>query len=248
MRGWFTEGFGTLDLKEAKKLMDELLWERELFRIGSGNSITHQTKELIAINTLKKEQPMFAALAHPMAAAIFGLATAWLLVPTSPANAQGIRPIQTPITGSEDLGDLSQPEQALAQFYRAFNTRDLKMIDENFAHLDEVAIDNPLGGIRRGADEPHKMYEVVFKSPPDVHVEFWDYTIHRAGEVFWAVGRERGTYRDGDIIKNLSVRTTRIFQLVDGHWRQMHHHGSIDDAKLLGEYQTTVRSSSSKPQ
>jgi hypothetical protein len=28
-------------------------------------------------------------------------------------------------------------------------------------------------------------------------VEFWDYTIHRVGDVFWAVGRERGTYVDG---------------------------------------------------
>ena len=101
--------------------------------------------------------------------------------------------LQTPITGNEDLGDLSQPQQALAQFYHGFNARDLKMIDENFAHSDEIAIDNPLGGIRRGADEPHKMYEAVFKSSADVHVEFWDYTIYRAGDVFWAVGRERGT-------------------------------------------------------
>ena len=85
----------------------------------------------------------------------------WLSPVTS--DAEGMKPIQSPITGDEDLGDLSQPQQALAQFYRAFNTRDLKMIDENFAHSGEVAIDNPLGGIRRGADEPHKMYEGVFK-------------------------------------------------------------------------------------
>ena len=128
-----------------------------------------------------------------------------------------------------------------AQFYLAFNSRDLKMMDDNFAHSDEVAIDNPLGGIRRGADEPHKMYEGVFKSPADVHVEFWDYTIHRAGDVFWAVGRERGTYNDGEIVKNLNVRTTRIFQLIGGRWRQMHHHGSIEDAALLGEYQNAIR-------
>jgi ketosteroid isomerase-like protein len=162
------------------------------------------------------------------------------------AMAQGVAPIQEPITGKEDLGDLSQPQHALIQFYKAFNSRDLKMIDENFAQSNEVAIDNPLGGIRRGAEEPHKMYEVVFKSPADVHVEFWDYTIHRAGEVFWAVGRERGTYRDGDTTKTLNIRTTRIFQLVDGHWRQMHHHGSIEDAKLLSDYQNAVRSASAK--
>ena len=161
-------------------------------------------------------------------------------------KAQGMKPIQEPITGNEELGDLSQPPQALAQFYRAFNTRDLKMMDENFAHSDEVAIDNPFGGIRRGADEPHKMYEGVFKSPADVHVEFCDCTIHRAGDVFWAVGRERGTYLDDEIVKNLSVRTTRIFQLINGRWQQMHHHGSIEDAKLLGDYQSVVRSPAPK--
>jgi ketosteroid isomerase-like protein len=178
---------------------------------------------------------------------MFGLAVCTLLsMPIHAAKAQSMNPVQTPITGAEDLGDLSQPQQALAQFYRAFNTRDLKMIDENFGKTDEVAIDNPLGGIRRGADEPHKMYEGVFKSPADVHVEFWDYTIHRAGDVFWAVGRERGTYHDGEAAKNLNIRTSRIFQLVDGRWRQMHHHGSIEEAKLLEDYQSAVRSASSR--
>jgi ketosteroid isomerase-like protein len=163
-------------------------------------------------------------------------------MPMGTAKAQGAKPIQEPITGNEELGDLSRPQQALAQFYRAFNSRDLKMIDDNFAASDDVAIDNPLGGIRRGADEPHKMYESVFKSPANVHVVFWDYTIHRAADVFWAVGRERGTYVDGGVEKDLNVRTTRVFQLIDGRWRQMHHHGSIEDAKLLADYQNAVRS------
>jgi hypothetical protein len=180
-------------------------------------------------------------------AAALGL-TGLVLVsmPIDAANAQGAKPIQEPITGNEELGDLSQPQEALAQFYRAFNSRDLKMIDDNFAHSDDVAIDNPLGGIRRGADEPHKMYEGVFKSPANVHVVFWDYTIQRAGDVFWAVGRERGTYVDGGVEKNLNIRTTRIFQLIGDRWRQMHHHGSIEDAKLLADYQNAVRSAASK--
>ena len=157
--------------------------------------------------------------------------------PAGRAEAQATKPIQEPITGREELGDLSQPQQALAQFYRAFNTRDLAMIDDNFATSDEVAIDNPLGGIRRGAEVPHKMYEIVFKSPADVHVEFWE-----VGDVFWAVGRERGTYHDGDAVKDLNIRTTRVFRLFDGRWRQVHHHGSIEDAKLLAGYQDAVRS------
>ena len=181
-------------------------------------------------------------------------ASVWLVVPAAlvgliaappganAAEVDTMTPIQEPITGAEDLGDLSQPSQALAQFYKAFNTRDLKMIDDNFAASDEVAIDNPLGGVRRGADVAHKMYEGVFKSPADVRVEFWDYTIDQVGDVFWAVGRERGTYRYGDAVKNLAIRTTRIFRLMDGRWRQVHHHGSIEDEKLLADYRNAVRS------
>jgi ketosteroid isomerase-like protein len=201
---------------------------------------------------LEEERVMSATLYQKglLTSAMLGLvANLALLSPlVGAAEAQGQKPIQDPITGNEDLGDLSQPLQALAQFYRGFNTRDLKMIDENFADSDEVAIDNPLGGIRRGADQPHMMYQAIFKSPADVHVEFWDYTIHRAGDVFWAVGRERGTYHDGDAVKSLNIRTTRIFQLINGHWRQMHHHGSIEDVKLLDEYQSAVRSAASKAQ
>src|ERR1700738_2915728 len=77
--------------------------------------------------------------------------------------------------------------------------------------------------------------------------DVWDSPIHLVGDVFWAVGRERGTYLDGQTVKNLNVRTTRIFQLINGRWRQMHHHGSIEDAKLLGDYQNVVRSPSPKP-
>jgi hypothetical protein len=68
----------------------------------------------------------------------------------SKAEAQTMKPIQEPITAKEDLGDLSEPQQALAQFYKAITSRDLAMIDANFAATDEVAIDNSLGGIRRG--------------------------------------------------------------------------------------------------
>lgn len=149
-------------------------------------------------------------------------------------------PIQDPITGAEDLGDLSQPTQVLAQFYRAFNTRDLSLIDANFAPTDDVAIDNPLGGIRRGRDQPHLMYEKIFQSPADLHVEFWDYTINLVGDVFLAVGRERGTYFRGERRHDVSIRTTRVFRRVAGQWRQIHHHGSIDDPEMLAAFQQAV--------
>lgn len=154
---------------------------------------------------------------------------------------RNMNPTQKPITGNEPLGDLRMPEQALAQFYKAFNSRDLKMIDRNFSDSSEVAIDNPLGGIRRGSDQPHLMYEKIFKSDADLHVEFWDYTITQVGDVFWAVGRERGTYLTSGKRADINIRTTRLFRKVDGIWRQIHHHGSIDDADALKAFQARFR-------
>jgi len=64
------------------------------------------------------------------------------------------------------------------------------------------------------------------------------------------LGRRSGARHvpyDNDL-KTLNVRTTRIFQLINGRWRQMHHHGSIEDAKLLADYQNAVRSASAKKQ
>jgi hypothetical protein len=69
-----------------------------------------------------------------------------------------ITPVEKPITGKEPLGDLLEPTQA-----RGFNTRDLDLIDANFAPTDEVAIDNPVGGILRGREQPHLMYERIVR-------------------------------------------------------------------------------------
>jgi hypothetical protein len=38
----------------------------------------------------------------------------------------------------------------------------------------------------------------------------------------------------------MAIRTSRFFRLVDGQWRQQHHHGSIDDPALLAAYQAAV--------
>jgi hypothetical protein len=42
-------------------------------------------------------------------------------------------PVQEPITGREERGDLMSPQFALSQFYRAFNTRDMEAMAQNWA-------------------------------------------------------------------------------------------------------------------
>lgn len=127
-----------------------------------------------------------------------------------------MHPIQEAITGKESIEDLSSPYQALIQFYCAFNSRNMQMMSENWAQSDDIAMANPLGGIKRGWAEIQQVYERIFNSPAEVYVEYFDYTIHETTEMFYAVGRERGYFRLGGEEITLAIRTSRIFQKIDG--------------------------------
>ncbi len=73
-----------------------------------------------------------------------------------------MQPVQKPITGEENQNDLSRPDNALVQFYYAFNHGDLKIMSLNWLHSDEVAMDNPLGGIKRGWKGIKSVYDQIF--------------------------------------------------------------------------------------
>jgi len=147
---------------------------------------------------------------------------------------------QEPITGNENLETLSGLRRALAEFYAAFNNRDLERMAQNWADTDDVVMDNPVGGITRGWEEIRTVYDRIFGGRPRVRVEFYDYTVHEAGEVGYAIGRERGELRRGDDVLSLAIRTTRVYRRMEGRWRQVHHHGSMDDAGMLAQYQRAV--------
>jgi hypothetical protein len=97
------------------------------------------------------------------------------------AKMSASRPIQEPITGEEDLGDLTRPEEALAQFYRALNSRDLALLEQNWDTSYEAAMDNPLGGIMRGsplvAPEHRHIFRAFVRRAFDEHGNSVDKTL-----------------------------------------------------------------------
>ena len=143
----------------------------------------------------------------------------------------------TPITGEEDA-DSKFPLGGLAQFYRAFNNRDLTLMAKNWLIDGDIAMDNPLGGICRQWRDIEAVYTRLFGGPNRVRVALGDYTVHEGGELFYAVGRERGVLISPSSTIDLAFRTTRIFRRNRGLWRQAHHHGSIEDPRLLEQYQS----------
>ncbi len=150
----------------------------------------------------------------------------------------------TPVTGREHKDRLTPQMKSLCEFYQALNNRDLELMAQNWARTDEAVMDNPLGGIRRGWEEIRTTYERLFGSSGHYWFEFYDYSYHEAGGIFYVVGRERGEYSAGETMLKMAIRTTRVFRRIDGEWRQVHHHGSIDEPGLLAAYQQAVKPNS----
>jgi ketosteroid isomerase-like protein len=150
-------------------------------------------------------------------------------------------PLPNAIDGTETGLEPDSPLAALSAFYRAFNNRDLEAMARNWHDGDGVSMSNPLGGIARGWPAIRAVYQRIFEGRSRVRVAFHDYTLHEAGDVFYAVGRERGTLEREGLRLEPAIRTSRLFRRIDGAWRQVHHHGSFDDPALLAAYQEAVR-------
>lgn len=100
----------------------------------------------------------------------------------------------------------------MAQFYRALNGRDIALMERNWDNTDQAAMDNPLGGIKRGWAEIKPVYERLFRVDGDYHFEFYDYTLHQFADIFYVVGIERGHVSIRGANLDMKIRTTRVFR------------------------------------
>lgn len=144
------------------------------------------------------------------------------------------------ISGNEAVDDPAGPLAALVAFYRAFNAGDLDALARSWLGGDEPSMSNPIGGIRRGWPEIRDGYARLFAGAARVRVAFHDFTTHGDDRACLFVGREKGICESPSGTLALRFRTTRWFVRRDGVWRQLHHHGSIEEPALLAAYQTAI--------
>ena len=151
-----------------------------------------------------------------------------------------MKPTQTAITGQE-IEFKNMMHEALVEFYKAFNRRDFELMQKNWLNSEEIAMDNPLGGIKRGWIEIKSIYSRIFTGQAKVYVEFYDYTILPMEGGFVAIGREHGWVDIKGNTLELAIRTSRVYKLIAGEYKQVHHHGSIENPDLLRKYQELVK-------
>jgi hypothetical protein len=141
------------------------------------------------------------------------------------------------ITGREPAAGDGSALDALIEFYRSFNASDLNALAANWAEGDAPSMDNPIGGIRRGWPAIREGYLKLFGGPAIVRVAFHDFSAQGNNDYHLFVGREKGYCETPADRLELRIRTSRWFVKVHGVWRQLHHHGSIDEPALLADYQ-----------
>ncbi len=127
-------------------------------------------------------------------------------------------------------------------FYYAFNQRDMEVFAQVWANHELIQLNNPLGGILRGYEPISNLYRNMFTGQARVWVELDDIVEFQSDLMVVFAGRETGEFTKEDKTVSLSIRTSRIVQWlgVNIGWKQVHHHGSIDDAKLLADYKAAV--------
>jgi ketosteroid isomerase-like protein len=72
-------------------------------------------------------------------------------------------------------------------------------------------MDNPVGGIKRGWEQIRSVSSGKYR------FEFYHYSYHEAGDVFYVVGRERGEYRAGEVVLHMGIRPSEVFSA--NRWR-----------------------------
>jgi hypothetical protein len=130
---------------------------------------------------------------------------------------------------------------ALESFYYALNQRDGEVLAGVWADHPLVQLNNPVGGILRGRDGISALYDKIFRGPLRLQVTFGDIAEYLGDDHAVFAGRETGAYRTAEGEVPLAIRTTRYFAYTDRGWRQLHHHGSIDDPAALAAYQQAVQ-------
>ncbi|MET7400164.1 nuclear transport factor 2 family protein [Dactylosporangium sp. NPDC005572] len=133
---------------------------------------------------------------------------------------------------------------ALETFYYALNHGDLDVLAQIWSDDDLTQVDNPVGGIVRSGPAIVELYRHLFESGMQLEITFTDAATYWTPGAAMFAGRELGHYTnaEGERVP-MEFRTSRYFTWHPRHerWRQIHHHGSLDDPVALHDYQVAAR-------
>jgi ketosteroid isomerase-like protein len=133
-----------------------------------------------------------------------------------------------------------------AEFYAAFEARDLDVMAELWEHSDRVTVTHPGWPTLRGWARVGGSWDAIFANTPYIQFVLTEEVVSVAGEVAWVTLDENilqahatgpsdpaseahpagQSELAGGELSGASVAATNVFVLSDGVWRMVVHHGS----------------------
>ena len=123
---------------------------------------------------------------------------------------------------------IEEVEQANEAFYRAFESLDIKKMDEVWAAEDYVTCIHPGWSLRSGWPTVRDSWVMIFNNTFTMRVRLSEIMVQVAGDVAWVLCMENITNSpegEGDGQES-RVLATNLYERHQGRWLMIHHHGS----------------------
>ena len=116
--------------------------------------------------------------------------------------------------------------QANANFYRAFESLDIKNMEKVWARQDSIQCGHPGWRILRGWQPVMESWRRIFENTPSIRFILTDVSIDVRGDLAWVTLYENlNSSVEGQNVSAI-ILTTNIFEKSAAGWRMIHHQGS----------------------
>ncbi len=125
--------------------------------------------------------------------------------------------------------------KASNRFYNALTNMasgNAEQIGETWFKDENVTAMHPIGGREVGWPAVKKSFEQFAQVAKDGKIELKDQFIRIEGNMAYELGTETGHVKIAGNQINIEQRVTNIYQLKDGEWKLIHHHGDTSPAML----------------
>jgi ketosteroid isomerase-like protein len=118
-------------------------------------------------------------------------------------------------------------EEANARFYRVFESLELPLMEQVWAHGDHVRCVHPGWCMLAGWEAVRRSWEAIFKNSHEMRFSIGDVHAYVEGGFGWVTCTENILSETRGNISVTSVLATNIFERsAGGDWLMIHHHAS----------------------
>jgi len=130
--------------------------------------------------------------------------------------------------GRSRYGVRDEIRDTAEELYRAVTNKNLKGIDNVWAHEAYAAVAGRSGHLRQGWANVRGYWEQRFQQLGDIKVvaKLRNFNCHAVGDVAWISGTELRTVTEGEETRHEELRMTAVLERKGSRWQIVSYHAS----------------------